>query len=95
MAIYIPINEEIKEVKDIYIEINGEPKRVLTGWIKRNGKNQKIYSATFEDISNLLIDFNYSYNSNNGVYTITGWKGTYNGEPSTKIIIPNHPNIKW
>lgn len=39
-----------------------------------------------------LIDFQYTDNEN-GTYTITDWKGTLNGEPSTKIIIPDNTHI--
>jgi hypothetical protein len=35
-----------------------------------------------------LIDFEFTVEEN-GTYTLTGWKGTYNGEPSTEIIIPS------
>lgn len=41
-----------------------------------------------------LIDFNYTDNED-GTYTITGWKGTYQGNPSTKVIIPDGSNIIW
>lgn len=37
----------------------------------------------------VLVDFEYTANDN-GTYTITGWKGTYNGESSTEMIIPNN-----
>lgn len=40
-----------------------------------------------------LIDFNYTANSD-GTYTLTGWKGTYNGEASTEIIVPNNGLIR-
>lgn len=39
-----------------------------------------------------LIDFNYTANDD-GTYSITGWKGTYNGEPSTEMIFPNNSLI--
>lgn len=35
-----------------------------------------------------LIDFNYITNDD-GTYTLTSWKGTHNGEPSTQIVVPN------
>lgn len=35
-----------------------------------------------------LIDFNYTDNGDR-TYTITGWKGTLNGETSTKMVLPN------
>ena len=39
-----------------------------------------------------LIDFTYTDNGN-GTYTITGWNGTYQGENSTEIIIPDNNHI--
>ena len=42
--------------------------------------------------TDVLVDFEYT-NNGDGTYTITGWKGTYNGEPSTEMIIPNYENI--
>lgn len=39
-----------------------------------------------------LIDFNYTTN-NDGTYTITGWKGTLNGEPSSRMIVPNSSKV--
>lgn len=43
-------------------------------------------SLSFHDFS--LIDFNYIV-KNDGTYELTSWKGTYNGEPSTRIVVPN------
>lgn len=37
----------------------------------------------------VLVDFEYTANDD-GTYTINGWKGTYNGELSTEMIIPNN-----
>ena len=36
-----------------------------------------------------LIDFEYTTNKD-GTYTLTGWKQTLNGEPSTEMIIPDN-----
>lgn len=43
-------------------------------------------------IEDALIDFDYDDNGN-GTYTITGWKETLNGEPSTEMIVPNSNKI--
>lgn len=40
----------------------------------------------------ILMDFEYTDNGD-GTYTITGWKGTNNGEASTEMIIPNYSCI--
>jgi hypothetical protein len=36
----------------------------------------------------MLQDFEYTSNED-GTYTLTDWKGTFNGESSTEIIIPD------
>lgn len=41
----------------------------------------------------ILIDFDYTDNGD-GTYTVTSWKGTYNGEASTEIIIPDNGLIR-
>lgn len=54
----------------------------------------KTLSATYKnkitmtDVEDALIDFAYTANDD-GTYTINGWNGTLNGEPSTELIIPN------
>lgn len=40
-----------------------------------------------------LIDFYYEKDNNANGYIILGWKGTYKGEPSTRCIIPDYPEI--
>ena len=35
-----------------------------------------------------LIDFDYIRNDD-GTFELTDWKGTYNGEPSTRIVVPD------
>lgn len=39
-----------------------------------------------------LIDFEYIKN-NDGTVTLTAWKGTLNGEPSTELVIPDSNRI--
>ena len=39
-----------------------------------------------------LIDFTFTDNGND-TYTLTGWKGTLNGIPSTELVIPNNSKI--
>ena len=40
----------------------------------------------------VLVDFNFTNNGNN-TYTLTAWKGTLNGIPSTEVVIPNNSKI--
>jgi hypothetical protein len=43
-------------------------------------------------IEDILIDFVYTDNGNN-TYTITDWKGTFEGVASTRCIIPEDARI--
>jgi hypothetical protein len=45
------------------------------------------------DAATILIDFDYTANDD-GTYTLTNWKQTLNGEPSTKMVIPNYSVIR-
>ena len=46
-----------------------------------------------DPLSQDLIDFNYTINSDN-TYTLISWKGTTNGVTNgTEIIIPSNKNI--
>lgn len=47
-----------------------------------------LYYFYKDTIKKLLIDFIYEKNIGK-TYTITGWKGTFNKEPSTELIIPD------
>lgn len=40
----------------------------------------------------VLIDFDY-INNGDGTYEIIDWKGTYQGEPSSKCVVPNYKEI--
>lgn len=50
------------------------------------------YTTSFEVSVIDLVDFVYTIDEDYN-YIITDWNGTYNGEPSTKCIIPNSENI--
>lgn len=54
----------------------------------------KIWRKKFVDTwGDILIDFYYTFNPRNGTATITGWKGTLNGEPSTVMVVPDYDKI--
>lgn len=64
-----------------------------------SGKKYRIYmrdgnlvSEREFDPTTDLVDFEYADNDD-GTYTITSWKGTCNGQPSTEMIIPNNSAI--
>ena len=50
-------------------------------------------TATEFDAESMLVDFEYTVD-NDGFYTITSWKGTLNGEPSTEMIVPDNGLIR-
>lgn len=43
-------------------------------------------------VEEALVDFNYT-NNGDGTCTITSWKGTLNGESSTRLIVPNSNKV--
>ena len=43
-------------------------------------------------MATLLKDFEYTKNED-GTYTLTAWLGTFEGEPSTEIIVPDNEKI--
>ena len=53
-----------------------------------------VAAAYEEEKKNILIDFKYT-DHGDGTYTITDWKDTYQGQPSTECIIPNYDWIKY
>ena len=53
-----------------------------------------VTAAYEEEKKNILIDFKYT-DHGDGTYTITDWKQTYNGQSSTKCVIPNYNWIKY
>lgn len=55
-------------------------------------KTNAIITVTPFEPETELIDFSYTANDD-GTYTLTGWKGTYNGNSSTEMIIPEHPLV--
>lgn len=47
---------------------------------------------TTRSLEDALQDFDYTTNDD-GTYTITGWKQTLNGAPSTEMFVPNSPLV--
>ena len=76
------LTENVTEISVSYTDENGE---VYTTAVP--------ITVTPFDPAVTLVDFEYTANDD-GTYTLTGWKGTYNGEASTEIIIPNNGLIR-
>lgn len=49
-------------------------------------------NPVIDNLKSQLIDFEYIKDEND-IYHITGWKGTYEGNPSTKCILPDSDRI--
>lgn len=61
--------------------------------VVKSGKVVTVYARWItKEEQNLITDFYYTKN-NDGTYTIINWKGTYQGEPSTELIIPDFSKI--
>lgn len=85
---YDGITKEITDYSCIPEIINENTTYVSIAYTEGDIIHEAIIPITIKTVAESLIDFNYKTNSN-GTYTITGWKGTLNGEPSTEMIIPN------
>lgn len=48
---------------------------------------------SIKSMRDILIDFDYTANDD-GTYTLTAWKETLNGEPSTELVVPDNSRIK-
>lgn len=93
---YIGINGVSKNIPLMYIGVNGIAQKITKAYIgDENGIARLFYESSIsldEDLVLSLIDFEYTKN-NDGTYTLTAWKGTLNGEPSTELVIPDDPRI--
>lgn len=59
----------------------------------KSGKVITVYACWMsKEEQNLITDFNYIKNKD-GTYTITNWKGTYQGVSSKELIIPDFSKI--
>lgn len=50
------------------------------------------YISNTPTMEEILIDFEYTVNDN-GTVTLTAWKQTLNGVPSTEMVIPDDSRI--
>ena len=90
--IYIGIDGISRIVPSVYIGINNVARAVKKAYI---GDKNGIARLCFENASDgpdYLIDFEY-VNNGDGTYTLTAWKETLNGVPSTELVIPNMESI--
>ena len=77
-----------KVVNYTYPETVTEPTVVIT-----YGEYSVTIDVNIISMEDLLIDFYYTVNDD-GTYTITAWKETLNGVPSTEMVVPNNKLIK-
>lgn len=84
---YIGIDGVNCNIPSMYIGIDNTACTITKAYI---GDENNIARLFYEAIN--LIDFEYTKN-NDGTYTLTAWKGTLNGEPSTELVIPDDPRI--
>lgn len=81
---------DFESASSVYVTVGGVHKKVSKVLETVNGVWVLKYLG--DEFAALLVDFEYT-NNDNGTATITGWKGTYNGEPSTELVIPDDPRI--
>lgn len=79
-----------KEITDYTYSINGNI--VTITYIEENNTFTTTLEITIMTMEFILQDFTYTENAD-GTYTLTGWKETLNGQPSTEMIIPDNEKI--
>ena len=86
----LEISGEISGIQEGYYEVEFTPKEGYA-WIGGNTSAIKTTWKLTSKWADLLVDF---YHIDNGdTATITGWKGTLNGVPSTELIVPDDSRI--
>ena len=77
------------EINPVYITQNNIHKKVIKAYyVDKNGVYRQCYGST----DPIIKDFTYIDNGD-GTYTLTSWLGTYKGQPSTELIIPDDDRI--
>ena len=59
--------------------------------VKITDANGNVIWGGTSSMATALIDWEYT--ESNGTYTLTAWKGTRNGVPSTECVVPNYSNV--
>ena len=93
-AFYGGVNGVARKMNNIYVGVDGVARKVVKGYVGVNGVAKLCWS--FGVLPDFLIDFNgytTTISDTEETYTITGWKGTLNGVPSTEIVVPDNENI--
>lgn len=91
---YIGIDGTARRINNIFIGVDGVARKVAKAYVGVNGIAQLFWNNS-EPLPDFLQDFRgyVSGSDDNKNYIITGWKGTLNGEPSTKLIVPDNDTI--
>lgn len=85
------ISIETSVKNQVGTEIKEVARKVIAAYLgDKNGVAQQWYELDLFRI--ILKDFDYTKN-NDGTATINGWKGTFDGETSTELIVPDNNNI--
>lgn len=73
---------------------NGIARKLVKGYVgDENGIARLFFAYESESIDlTILQDFEYTDNGD-GTYTLTAWKGTLNGESSTKMVTPDNEKV--
>ena len=89
------MNINYENVNKAYVSINGLHKAVDCIYEVIDGVWVKVYPTFIpipEDLAIKLIDFYYIENGD-GTATLTEWKDTLNGVPSTECVVPDDSRI--
>lgn len=83
----IGINGTARRSTGAYVGVDGVARKIIKAYVGVNGTARLCWSSEIIDIpDDVFIDFTYDVKTDRVV--LTGWKETYLGKPSTKLIIP-------
>lgn len=95
LQIPIHIGSGWQRANQAYVKMYDQWWPVESLMVKMNGSWKDLAeNVGIDKWANILQDFTYTFDAKDESATITGWKGTLNGQPSTIIQIPPYDGIK-
>ena len=88
----IGINGTARRSIGAYVGVDGVARKIIKAYVGVNNVARLCWSSEIIDVpDDVFIDFTYETKADRIV--LTGWKETYLGQASTKLIIPETDTI--
>lgn len=95
MSSYVGINGTARKMVNMYVGVDGVARKIVKAYVGVDGIARLFWTSNRFPLPDFLIDFKgyTTKEDEKETYIITDWKGTLNGESSTKIVVPDNENI--